>query len=245
MNRRARFWLRLGAGAAVLFVVAALSFGLERARVYATADGRFPVAEIRVEGNRLLYEGEVIEWAGVERGENLIALDPGEVEARLEESPWIRSAEVRRRPPGRVQVRVEERRPWLLAAAGESPEMVDREGVRFPAMGKDQCLDLPLLAGGAPEDVARLAAAFPEDRDWISERAAQVTIDEDGSITLVEASRGTRIRLGREYLPARAERLRLVMKTWEATGEHYREIDFRYGDQAVARGKAEKKGQGT
>lgn len=245
MNRRTRFWIRIGAGALVLAAVGALSFGVERARLWATADGRFPVGEIRVEGNRLLYEGEVLEWAGALRGENIFALDTGEVRERLEASPWILAAEVRRRPPGAVLLSIEERRPWLLAAGEEgAPEMVDREGVRFPALGKERTIDLPLLVGGTAEDLVRLAAAFPEDRDWIRERVAQVTVDRDGSITLVGAFRGTRILLGRESLDERAERLRLVMKTWEAAGEWYREIDLRYGDQAIARGKVEPKGEG-
>ncbi|MFH1681884.1 MAG: FtsQ-type POTRA domain-containing protein [Candidatus Eisenbacteria bacterium] len=224
-------------GAAVLVAVAALAFGIERGHRWLLAEGRFPVTEIRVSGSNLLYEGEVVQAAGVERGTNLLTVDAGEVEARLLASGWIRAARVRRRPPGRVLVQIEERRPWLLRP-GEPAAFVDREGHTFPAMGKEERLDLPILAdrsGKARPIVARLASAFPPEEKWFGGSVLQVSIDANGSVTLIEARHGTRIRLGDTGFAGRAERLRLVLDEWAKSGEAFEEIDLRYEGQAIAR----------
>lgn len=238
-------WVRCAAGALLLVAVCAASFGVERGRKWVKADGRFPITDMQVTGVRFLYEGEVLEMAEVQRGTNLFAVDTDAVRERLERSGWVREARVRRRLPGRLVLDVEERLPWLLAT-GEEPEFVDREGNRFPALGKEERLDLPVLvdrSGGGSDVVARLASAFPPGSDWIGERAAQVEIDGDGAVTIVEAGRGTVIRLGHVDFEQRAARLSSVMRRWEKKGELFREIDLRYGDQAIARRKVARAGR--
>jgi cell division septal protein FtsQ len=217
--------------------VAALAFGIEKGRRWLLADGRFPVTEIRVSGNELLYEGEVLATAGVERGVNILTVRAGEVEGRLLASGWIREARVRRRPPGRVLVEIEERRPWLLRP-GEPAAFIDREGRAFPAMGKEETLDLPILAdrSGSPRAVvARLADAFPPGDPWFAENVLEVAVDARGSVVLVERTHGARIRLGDSGFVERAARIRSVLEEWAKTGEAYEEVDLRYEGQAIAR----------
>lgn len=236
-GRNTRAWLRWAGGFAVLAVVAAAAYGLERGHRWLKAEGRFPVKEIRVSGCVLLYEGEVLETAGALRGENLLTVDPEMVRARLLASGWIREARVQRRPPGRVLIAVEERRPWLLAP-GEIARFVDRDGCLFPAGGKEERLDLPILhdpAGRARTVVPALAAAFPAGDGWFDEKVAQVSIDASGAVTLIERSRGTRARFGSGDFAGKAERLRTVLAEWEKSAEAYEELDLRYEGQAIAR----------
>jgi len=236
--------VRWAAGALLLVAVGAVAFGVERGRRWVAADGRFPITDVCVTGVRFLYEGEVLEMADVRRGTNLFAVDAGAVRERLERSGWIRKARVRRRPPGRLVLDVEERLPWLLLT-GEEPEFVDREGNRFPTLGKEERLDLPVLvdrSGGGSDVVARLASAFPPGSDWIGERAAQVEIDGEGAVTIVEAGRGTVVHVGGVDFEERASRLSSVMRRWEKNGEFFREIDLRYGGQAIARRKVARAG---
>ncbi|MBN1826033.1 MAG: FtsQ-type POTRA domain-containing protein [Candidatus Eisenbacteria bacterium] len=240
MKRRRRSpWKRRVAAVGLLVVVAGVSYGFERGRVWLVAEGRFPITEIRVEGNDLLWEGEVLETARVERGTNLFRLDAGEVERRLEEWPWIRSARVRRRPPGTVRIRVEEARPWLLALEGGEARFVDRSGVEFPTLGKEERIDLPLLTGPAArrgEVVPLLAAAFPPDEDWVSRCAAEVRIDSSGAVAFREMRFGARVRFGADRFARKAARLESVLREWERCGRGFGELDLRFRDQAIARG---------
>jgi cell division protein FtsQ len=217
--------------------VVLIAYGLEAGHRWLTADGRFPVTEIRVSGHALLYEGEVLAMAGVERGTNILKIDPEIVRAHLLASGWIRGARVERRPPGRILLTIEERHPWLLAA-GEVPRFVDREGCVFPAAGKEERLDLPLLRD--PGERARtvvpaLAAAFPPGEKWFDEKVLQVTIDPLGSVSLIERDHRTTVHLGVGDFAEKAMRLRTVLAEWAKTAEAYEEIDLRFDGQAIAR----------
>ncbi len=224
-------------GLLLLGAVTVAVYGGERARTWVTADGRFPVEEIRVHGNRLLLEGEVLALAFVDRGENLFALSPEAVEKRLEESDWIVGASVSRRPPGTVIIRIEERRPWLLEPREESV-LVDRNGFCFAAMGKADRLDLPLLVDFSEDAgavIRALAEVSPPENDWISKWCAEISVAPDGGVTLSDMHRGTRIELGTMPFAGKVERLLAVYQQWDATGQRYAELDLRYEGQAIAR----------
>jgi len=240
-RKRRKFprWLRAFVGLGLLVAVVGASFGAERGRRWLTAEGRFPIREVRVGGTCLLYEGEVLEMAGVERGTNLFALDTDAVEGRLEASGWLRRVSVSRRPPGRIDIQIDERRPWFLLASSEEAIFVDRSGRCFDTLGKEERLDLPLLVdetGDPGEAAARIARVFPESDRWFADHVAQVTVGADGSVTLIESGKGTVFRLGRDGLVERATRMRSVLRSWEQKGERFAELDLRYGSQAIARG---------
>lgn len=228
---------RILLGALLLAAVSLLAYGGERAKTWATDEGRFPIEEIRVSGNRLLLEGEVLALAVVDRGENLFAVHPGAVEKRLEQSDWIEQAHVSRRLPGKVCIDIRERRPWLLEL-GEEPALVDRRGLRFAAMGKEKGIDLPFLVdmtGNGGAIVRDLAAISPLSNDWIADSLSEVTIGPDGSVTLIDMNHGSRILLGTRPFTRKAERLDAVLQQWNATGQWYAELDLRYEGQAIAR----------
>lgn len=239
MSRRAQSWKRLGAGTIFLALVVALSWGFEKGRTWVTEPGRFPVSDVRVTGNRLLWEGEVEEMAGAERGANLFRIDTGAMEKRLEETVWVREASVSRRPPGRLQIVIEENEPWLLMVQ-EEPLFIGRDGSLFPTLGKEERLDLPFLvdrSGKGVRIVPLLSEAFPPESDWITERVSRILIDSTGSVIFREMRFGARVEFGSVAFTRKAERLRTVMAEWERKSQGYEEIDFRYKGQAIARGK--------
>jgi cell division protein FtsQ len=237
-RRRKNRWKRRALGVLALLLVGVASYGFQRAKAWAMAEGRFPIREVRVKGNDLLWEGEILEIASVERGKNLLRLDVDGVEERLSRSGWVREARVRRIPPGRVDLKIEEREPWMLLLEGRDALFVDREGAVFPALGKEQSLDLPILvdrSGRPGEIVAELAKAFPAADDWLGRRVAEVEIDEEGSVSLWEIPNRTRILLGGEAFPDRVARLRAVLADWDRKSEQYGEVDLRFANQVIAR----------
>jgi len=126
----------------------------------------------------------------------------------------------------------------MLLLDGEHPLFVDREGAVFPALGKEQSLDLPILvdrSGRPGKIVAELAEAFPAGDGWFDQRIAQMEIDEEGSVSLWEIPYGTKIRLGMGAFPAKVERLRAVLADWERKSERYGEVDLRFANQVIAR----------
>ncbi len=101
--------------------------------------------ELRHEGR--LRPETILRWAGVEQGQNLLALDLERVRHDLEMNPWISRAEVDIRRPDCLCLSVLEREPvaqvvlWRLSGAERRawPEtnFVDSTGVVIPPMRPD------------------------------------------------------------------------------------------------------------
>jgi cell division protein FtsQ len=113
-------------------------------------------------------------------GTSLVSLDASDVERRLEALPAVRSAQVDRRFPHTIDVRVVQERPvavvrlgdasWLVAASGRVIEALDLgELSRLPRIWLDETAPVPepgatLTAeqgAGAARAVAEIPAGFP------------------------------------------------------------------------------------
>jgi cell division protein FtsQ len=88
------------AGAFVALVVAA--------GWWVTHSAIFQARTITVSGNHRLTDGQIIGLGGMGKRTNVLWFSPGAVEARLESSPWIRTAHVSRTLPSTVRITVTE-----------------------------------------------------------------------------------------------------------------------------------------
>ena len=134
-RRLKRFTLVLGGVAVVL------------AAYVATQTPLLDVDRLVVDGAAHTDAGDIRAAVRVERGDPMIGVDTGRAAARTEELPWVEHAEVVRRWPGTIEVRVTER---SLAAVVEVAEgrvaLVDPGGTvlevtTHPPVG------LPVLTG--------------------------------------------------------------------------------------------------
>jgi cell division protein FtsQ len=179
--RRWRPWIAAtGVGVVVLAGAAAVSPVLD-------------VDTVVVRGVSGRRAAQVREDAGVRRGEAMVALDAGAAASRVEDLPWVRSADVRRSWPGRVVVEVEERAPVAALAGGGRWVLVDGDGrrlgrVRQPPPG------LVVVEGvgvqgepGSRVDRAVIGAVELSRRlpPAVRLRLPRVEVDEDGRLDLV------------------------------------------------------------
>jgi cell division septal protein FtsQ len=112
-----------------------------------------PLTHVRVEGTEFLTPLQVAAAAGLRPGLALGGLDPLSVARRILEHPRIAQADVRRRFPGVLDVRIRERHPAALALLpGGGSALIDDERVvleRDPPPGQPELERLPrLLANG-------------------------------------------------------------------------------------------------
>jgi cell division protein FtsQ len=112
---RARTRLRLTLAVVIGFGLFLLTcYGLHRL-VKVTADRlvyqnpRFAIQQIVVDNDGVLTPERVVQFAGVQIGENLLSLDLSRVRNSLEMLPLVRGVEVRRLLPNRLFIRVDER----------------------------------------------------------------------------------------------------------------------------------------
>ena len=71
---------------------------------------------------------QVRQALGPLRGRNLVLLSLADAAARVQRNPWIASVEIAKELPGRLRVRVAERKPIALLLAGSDLVYADAEG---------------------------------------------------------------------------------------------------------------------
>jgi cell division protein FtsQ len=205
----------------------------------------FDASRIEVAGARLLAPHEVVSASGVRIGAS-IWTDPAAWEAALRRHPVVADATVERRLPSTLRIRVREKRPVALVAAGTlrpataAGELLPVDPVRVP-------VDLP-LAGAAPDtatrvadpavlrllaEAARLAGADPVLMARVSELAA----GPGGSVRLVLAHPRAEVLLEPGAAEPGLTRLRAALDDVgrRLPPEGGARLDARFADQVVVR----------
>jgi cell division septal protein FtsQ len=108
-GRKKPHWLRIGLVAGVVALVGGL--------VGASYTPIFAASHLRVRTGDELSRAEILRLAGVDRSTNIVHLDLGEVERRIERSPWVEDARVERSLPSTLRIRIVERRPVAVVDA--------------------------------------------------------------------------------------------------------------------------------
>ncbi|EXI67741.1 MAG: Cell division protein FtsQ [Candidatus Accumulibacter adjunctus] len=185
--------LLLAAAAALL--AAALVWGSARLRL-------FPLAEVQVLGElRVVQRHELEEaLAGLLRG-NFFTVDLEALRRALEDLPWVRRAELWRRWPSRIEVRIEEQKAAAHWGDGHG-ELVNIFGEVFAASLPDE-QRLPKLSGpsGSSREVLRRHGEFVELLKPASLRPAQLSLS-PRLAWAVKLEDGMLVELGREQAKA-------------------------------------------
>ncbi|WP_409228366.1 cell division protein FtsQ/DivIB [Gudongella sp. SC589] len=135
-NRR----LRLYRGIALLIVIAGVLI------FWSLRTSLLDIKTITVEGTSILSSQEIMEASGVVVGENIIKANIGSGEKKVTELPYIETADIKRKLPGTVNIKVQERRPYLQFAYNYSYAIVDPEGVLLEYSIRRNN-DIPLVKG--------------------------------------------------------------------------------------------------
>lgn len=245
---RRRVWLaRVAVASAVVAGVAGVGAAGWH---WLTTSPRFAVSTVQVRGASRVDVARLVEAAGVMRGTSLFAVDPRAVRARLEELPEIRRAEVIRELPNRLEIIVEERRPFTLVHAGRL-HWVDEEGVLLGEERRAVAPDVPMISGLSDEELATMRTApGPRARAAIALirallRSGSALVAEIAEIDMGRADGpvlytvdGVEVRLGHEDWDERLARLEGVLA--QVARDDVRTVDLRFRDQVVLRRAADR-----
>jgi hypothetical protein len=126
--RRGRIW-QVAAGALLVT-------GLAAGAVWSQRTPLFRISRVQISPYRYSEKADLEGILRSALGHNLWSFDPTALRKRLEALPWVEKAELRRRPPQDLQVKITEWQPLLVVAAadGQSPQ--------------DRAQDLVLLESG-------------------------------------------------------------------------------------------------
>ncbi|HXF36925.1 MAG TPA: FtsQ-type POTRA domain-containing protein [Actinomycetota bacterium] len=202
----------------------------------------FAVDRIRVVGESHLGARAVIRLAGIGPDANVLFLDPGAIERRLQADPWIRRATVERTYPSTVTIRVEERTPVAAVPRDGGYAVVAGDGTLL-AYEAAPPSDLPLIVaerevptavGPAPrvEAPARALAALPAG---LRARVARAVVLPDGTVSL-ELLGGARILFGTQERASEKARVAEAILRWgRAEGVDLSVVDVRSPRSPAAR----------
>lgn len=188
----------------------------------------FAVDGIEVAGVATLSRAEVLDASGLRLGMNVLSVDAGAVERRLEALPIVADARVERVYPSKVRIRIRERTAAAVARVGAAAWLVDASGVLvarvlLPPADLPQFKVVGTEASPGLRDALRLWASLP---GWA--RAKTTELEAKEPTLLAARIGGTRIIFGSidEVLP-KMQAVVAVFERAKAAGRRVRQIDVR------------------
>ncbi|MFP5374387.1 MAG: cell division protein FtsQ/DivIB [Gammaproteobacteria bacterium] len=219
---------------AVLRVLAwALAVALVMAPVVAVVNGwigseRWPLRVLRVHGQfERVDEARLRETVLPYARDGFFAVDLDGARAAVAALPWVERAEVRKRWPDVLEVRVVEHMPF---AHWGDDRVLSGRGLLFPAQGIEMPPGLPRLEG--PDARVREVVALYNEAQALfaagGARLAAVALDRRGSWSLTLAD-GTEVVVGRQDARPRLARFaRAMPRLLAERGEPLARADLRY-----------------
>jgi cell division protein FtsQ len=224
---------------AALGITALTVWGGVLAYRHATTADYFALGDLQIEGGHRLTAEEIAEFADLEQGMNIFAVNTDAVAGRLERHPWIVGATARRRLPSTVKIEVVEREAEALAIF-DVPYLVDDAGEVFKRWAVGDPTPTPVLTGFTREQLTvDEEAVVAGIRDAISlarryrasgienvARLAEIHREPDGSFSLTVGDDPFYIRFGKGPYRRKLGRLALLLRRMRRDGERPAMIFF-------------------
>jgi cell division protein FtsQ len=191
----------LGLGATIFLGLAAadqLDHGsrLSGALLATTAAAGLKVQTLDVEGRQMTTPGEILAAVNARPGAPILGVSPAAAKLQLEALPWVRSAAVERQLPGRIYIKLVERKPLALWQRHGKMVLIDQDGVVVATEHLDRYANLLLVVGDdAPKHAQSLIETLGTQPDlmkkvqaavWINDRRWNLKLDSGVDIELPE-----------------------------------------------------------
>lgn len=169
-------------------VAGAVAVALVTGSVALSYTSLFGARTVVVEGEEQLAPRQIMRLAGVATGTNVLHLDEGKAEARLEEEPWILDATVRTSLPGTISISIRERTPVLVLLSGSARRLAAADGTVLGRAPKTSAFPEVTVPGGVTLGPGQIAAAADVVAAMVPALRARVdslSIDDDGDVAMV------------------------------------------------------------
>lgn len=192
----ARRWLSLRYVLALVLVVGLVGTGAW----LVLGSSVLQVHQVDVSGNKLLSVGEVRRAAGVTTGEQVALVDLERARDRVAALAPVKSVQVNRAWPDRIEVRIVERTPVAVVEIGGRLRGLDADGVVFreyarPPRGLPRVRPTTAAGADALREAATVVGSLPEE---LARRVDHVEVETIDRVTLV-------LRDGRQVMWGSAE----------------------------------------
>ncbi|HTT98108.1 MAG TPA: FtsQ-type POTRA domain-containing protein [Rhizomicrobium sp.] len=129
------------------------------------AQAGFGIAEVHLAGNTRTPPETILAALGFEPGQSIFDADVQTARKKLMKLDWVAEADVQRRYPDAIYVRVVEKLPFALWKSPEGVTVIERNGGLITRTDVSKFANLPLLDGdGAPQPAAEIVDAVAQHR---------------------------------------------------------------------------------
>ena len=162
----------------------------------AVAGAGFELTQVHLSGNVRTSQVTIMAALGFTPGQSIFGVDLRAARARLMQLPWVKEAEVKRRYPDDIAVRIVEKVPYARWQSPKALYVVERSGALITDRGVQKFGNLPLLLGdGAPKVAPSFVDAVAHHRaivarvqayQYQSERRWNLLLDDGVIVKLPE-----------------------------------------------------------
>lgn len=199
-----------------------------------TAGMGFTVKNIMVEGRRHADPDTIKAIVNVEKGDPLFSFDPDAAQAMIEKISWVRSAQVERRLPDTIYIRLEERQPMALWQRDGKITVIDDEGVVLTDQHPENFSKLLLVVGeNAPQNAAELMTMLEAEPE-IARRTEAATFVSNRRWDL-KLKDGTTVKLPEDEIGLALRRLVTTQLEDGILDKNLNAIDLRESDRITVR----------
>ena len=250
MGLRLGSGLRRGVEATILSVLLVILGWLAWQRVPHSIPTRYSrISDLIVEGNQRVPTTVIIESLGLAPDASILTVDLRALAAQVVRNPWIKTAQVSRRLPATLQVRVSERAPHAVVVADHA-YLVSEDGLILQEASPAEMSDLPLLRLHADYSLgtgkridparigqgARLWQRFHQGALGPDVQAREIQLKGDGSCTVLLGPGLPYLHVGEaNALQRQLDRLARVLEIRRTTLRELEYADFRFADKVIVK----------
>ncbi len=192
------------------------------------------VQAVTLEGRGKTAQREIAQMLGIKRGDLMLYVDVDEARARIEALPWVKSAEVRRVWPDRIEVHIVERKPVAIWQKDGAKTVIDIDGRPISGEDPERFASLPLVVGpGAESAIASLLTLVATQPNLKSRVKIAVRVGERRWD--LQLDNAVEVRLPEEGAEAALAELVRLDREQNVLSRDIKAIDLRYPDRFIVK----------
>jgi len=225
----------------VLFflVIAGFFLGLTKSYLYLINCDDFAVKKSEIACRQEFVGRDIRALLDASKFRNLLLLDIGRLQARIEAHRWVKEARLRKVFPSTLKIEIKEREPAAVLKTGDSFLMIDRDGVWLEQLAAYEDANLPLFLDSASfkdNYQEKLGLAWKcLDALTLEQRLEIEALDlsDPESVSVYLLGQATRLILGGERFSERLSFIRSYKETMEGQNGPLEYVDLRFDDRII------------
>lgn len=192
----------------------------------------FGLTEVEIRGLASADSSPILDRIGLASHRSLITVGAEDLRERIAQLPWIADVSVEKVYPGKLVVKLDERRPYALWQDDGRVQVVDRSGAVMTDQIEERHLKLPLVVGRAANTRAGEALGLISATPQLSGRIHAAVLVAERRWNLV-TNDGVELRLPQDKPGAALAEIARLQQTKQLLDRDIEAVDMRTPDRLV------------